>query len=411
MEWKTVVACPEKKEHEVLKAEQKHVQQEGEHGKSQSRIQKNRQRGDSPPLDSPDQLGPEEQALLLLGARGLPEEALEPCQWGGNIESIKGEVRNDGQMEAIRLCNHLVQEHQLKGKVEPLNTYSHSNSNDACMHNKHDMNARLRRPKEIHNTQSGYLSPRLCTGASKKTSCIFAHRNGTGQRNSNPCGTARPQRNSPTSLQEPLSMEEEETPDCRREASGSQAREMEGQGDQRRPPCHLQLQAQQNTSWELGRANQGETGTGHTTDHKPLMFLQLTMKGKAALALLDTGSTHTLVSDGLAGDLQLPRTRLRTPAPMLLWNGKYMELKEAVMGEEKDDKKADREASLWKEREEAHELFVQGLQELMEKQAEALVHSYPEKYKNFKTAAMRAHVRRLAALARAQNEERVAILR
>ncbi|KAL8424755.1 hypothetical protein Efla_001344 [Eimeria flavescens] len=80
-------------------------------------------------------------------------------------------------------------------------------------------------------------------------------------------------------------------------------------------------------------------------------------------------------------------------------------------GEEKE-KSEQINSRLWKDREgarEAHDLFVKKLRELSGKQAEALVRPTHKKYKNFKTAAARARVRSLAALARAHNEGRLQV--
>ncbi|KAL8443314.1 hypothetical protein Emag_005945 [Eimeria magna] len=62
---------------------------------------------------------------------------------------------------------------------------------------------------------------------------------------------------------------------------------------------------------------------------------------------------------------------------------------------------------LWKDREEiktAHEQLERVLRDRSREEAEAMVRPSPKRYKNFKTAAARAHARRLANLAREQAE-------
>ncbi|KAL8430429.1 hypothetical protein Efla_005219 [Eimeria flavescens] len=74
------------------------------------------------------------------------------------------------------------------------------------------------------------------------------------------------------------------------------------------------------------------TGTPQQHHAKVQASQQMTVRGMTALVLRETGSTHSLVSCGSPDELQLDKTPLRTPASMLLGNGKHVELKEAAIG-------------------------------------------------------------------------------
>ncbi|KAL8441947.1 hypothetical protein Emag_006777 [Eimeria magna] len=207
--------------------------------------------------------------------------------------------------------------------------------------------------------------------------------------------------------------------------------------------------------------------TQGAADCHPLAFLKLTIKGKPVIALLDTGCTHVLISSDLADELQLRRRTLESPTKMLLGNGEEMEMKEMTkdlkckagelyfklnavlapipfelilghpflhkerllwgfgpgkltgwrggrrlvlpISEERPSGKitSPEREKLWKDREEikaAHELLERALKDRSREEAEAMVRPSPKRYKNFKTAACRAHARKLAILAREQAE-------
>ncbi|KAL8441954.1 hypothetical protein Emed_007442 [Eimeria media] len=204
-----------------------------------------------------------------------------------------------------------------------------------------------------------------------------------------------------------------------------------------------------------------------TADYHPLAFLKIIVKGKPVVALLDTGCTHILISDDLADELQLKKHTMETPTRMLLGNGEEMvmdemteELKcrtgelyfkitailapipfDLILGQPFSNKErlmwgfgpskltgwrggrrlvlplseekpktrtttADK-ADLWKDREEikeAHERLEKALRDRSRAEAEAMVRPSPKRYKNYKTAASRAHARKLANLAKEQAE-------
>ncbi|KAL8445313.1 hypothetical protein Emed_005713 [Eimeria media] len=230
--------------------------------------------------------------------------------------------------------------------------------------------------------------------------------------------------------------------------------------------------SQQRPSSVEARANKGRQGTQPastkgTADYYPLAFLQLSIKGKPVIALLDTGCTHVLVSDNLVDELQLQEQPIQHPNSILLGNGDKMPLTKMVtdlrckagelhfklnavvapipfdmiLGQpflhkerllwgfgptkltgwrggrrlllpvtEEHSKAAPTTAEnekWWKDREEikaAHELLEKALKAKSKKEAEAMVRPSPKRYKNFKTAASRAHAKRLAILAREQAE-------
>ncbi|KAL8442643.1 hypothetical protein Emed_007225 [Eimeria media] len=143
-----------------------------------------------------------------------------------------------------------------------------------------------------------------------------------------------------------------------------------------------------------GEENNNTGSTGEPVrvkaDFHPLAFLKLSVRGKPVVALLDTGCTHVLISSDLADELQLKKLPMEKPIKMLLGNGGEMEMKEMTS-------------------EEAHEQLERVLKERSRKEAEAMVRPSPKRYKNFKTAASRAHARKLAILAREQAEGRLTV--
>ncbi|KAL8441914.1 hypothetical protein Emed_007451 [Eimeria media] len=205
----------------------------------------------------------------------------------------------------------------------------------------------------------------------------------------------------------------------------------------------------------------------HSADYHPLAFLRITIKGKPVIALLDTGCTHSLISSDLVDELQLKEQTMKHPTKMLLGNGDEMKLTamvedlkctagelyfkinavlapipfDLILGqpflqqerllwgfgptkltgwrggrrlvlpvtEERPKTKAavQKKENLWKDREDikaAHEALEKVLREKSREEAEALVRPSPRRYKNFKTAASRAHAKKLAILAREQAE-------
>ncbi|KAL8444793.1 hypothetical protein Emed_006049 [Eimeria media] len=207
--------------------------------------------------------------------------------------------------------------------------------------------------------------------------------------------------------------------------------------------------------------------TQQAADYHRLAFLQLSIRGKPVVALLDTGCTHILISSNLPDELQLQGTALPSPTRLLLGNGDDMFMTEMIedvkckagelyfrinavlasipfdliLGQPflnkerllwccgpprltgwrggrrlvlpiseagpKEQTTAQEDARMWKDREEikaAHEQLEKVLRDKGKEEAEAMVRPSPKQYKNFRTAASRAHAKKLAILAREQAE-------
>lgn len=67
-------------------------------------------------------------------------------------------------------------------------------------------------------------------------------------------------------------------------------------------------------------------------DYAPLLFLKMQVLGKTVYGLLDSGCTHTMVSEDLVDDLQLKPTDLVAPVVITIGNGSKMRLKKGVRG-------------------------------------------------------------------------------
>ncbi|KAL8441241.1 hypothetical protein Emed_007593 [Eimeria media] len=220
-----------------------------------------------------------------------------------------------------------------------------------------------------------------------------------------------------------------------------------------------------------GTEQAGCLNTAAAADFHPLTYLEISISGKPLLALLDTGATHNLISRDLVDDLQLPKTKLDEPTRMILGNGKAMDLQEIVKelrcragelhfkinaviapipfnvilgqpfltkerlwwgfaplnltgwrgGKKLDlplkaanrNEPVEQEAGKMASREiikQAHNNFLDQVHKMPPEEAKGLVRPSPKRYKNFKTAGSRAHVRRLVALARAQSEGKMDVL-
>ncbi|KAL8441822.1 hypothetical protein Emed_007471 [Eimeria media] len=93
--------------------------------------------------------------------------------------------------------------------------------------------------------------------------------------------------------------------------------------------------SQQNPSSVEAKATTHRQGTQPastkgTADYYPLAFLQLSIKGKPVIALLDTGCTHVLISNNLVDELQLQGQPIQHPNSILLGNGDKMPLTKMV---------------------------------------------------------------------------------
>ncbi|KAL8441752.1 hypothetical protein Emed_007503 [Eimeria media] len=208
-----------------------------------------------------------------------------------------------------------------------------------------------------------------------------------------------------------------------------------------------------------------------TVDYHPLVYLSLTVNGKPSQALIDIGSTHTFISTDYADELQLQLHKLPEPvqgtlgkgqdwrvewsveglrcragelyfklnalvAPVpfqlilgqpffakerLTWKfspqvlggwrrGRWLALPLLPSGKKADHTGVIHERDLWDTRvraQEEHKAFLTQLEQLTTDEALARVRPSPKRYKNFRTAGARAHVRHLVQLARADQRAKV----
>ena len=220
-------------------------------------------------------------------------------------------------------------------------------------------------------------------------------------------------------------------------------------------------------SWCL----EGEGAQKEEVDYHPLTFLEMTAQGMKCLGLLDTGCTHNLMSYDFADELQLVGEDMPQKTRLTLGDGKAMKLDQVVRevkcraGElhfrisaalapipfdvilgkpflckerlywgfsplslvgwrggkrlslplttESEVQETAKDRIEEEERETrirartAHQEFLRKLEQLDRAAAEALVRKSPKRYKNFRTAGARAHVRRLVQIARAAEEAQI----
>ena len=202
-------------------------------------------------------------------------------------------------------------------------------------------------------------------------------------------------------------------------------------------------------------------------ESEPLVFVQVEVQGRPVQALIDTGSTHSLIAADLCDDLQISTEKLAGTIDITLGNGRHMRVDRGVWGlrcqagplsfrlnalvgpiafdmilglpflckervfwrfsplgltvfraQQRLEIPVSREpadlypvewgphSSIRADNQQAHEVFIKGLNDLTKEEAAGMVRKSPKKYKNFKTAASRALVRQLVQLARDEAEQR-----